>query len=146
MPTPTDTLIENRFRMQPHHANNYGTAHGGEVMRLMDEIGAMSAMRFAGEPCVTASVADLDFEHPIDIGRIALVQGYVYDAGRTSVRVRLQVESENPRTGDTTLTNSSRFVFVAIDEGGSPVPVPDLTVDTDRDRELREQARAEEGA
>lgn len=145
MPTPTETRIENRFRMQPHHANNYGTAHGGEVMRMMDEVGAMAAMRFAGEPCVTASVDDLDFEHPIEIGRIALVSGYVYEAGRTSVHVHLRVESENPRTGETTLTNTSRFVFVAIDAGGSPVPVPKLEIETERDRELREGARPASG-
>ncbi|MEF8975483.1 MAG: hotdog domain-containing protein, partial [Halapricum sp.] len=61
MPTPSETYIENRNRIQPNQTNNYDTAHGGIVMKFMDEIGAMSAMRFAGEPCVTASVEGLDF-------------------------------------------------------------------------------------
>ena len=41
MPTLMDTYIENRYRVQPNHANNYETAHGGNVMKWMDEVGAM---------------------------------------------------------------------------------------------------------
>ncbi|MFB6136034.1 MAG: acyl-CoA thioesterase, partial [Halobacteriaceae archaeon] len=40
MPDLTDTFIENRERVQPNHTNNYGTAHGGNVMKWMDEVGA----------------------------------------------------------------------------------------------------------
>lgn len=85
-----DTFLEDRNRIQPNHANNLGTAHGGYVLRWMDEVGAMSAMRFAGEPCVTAHIDSVDFERPLELGDIALVEAYVYDAGRTSVRVRVR--------------------------------------------------------
>jgi len=36
----------------------------------------MSAMRFAGETCVTARVNELDFERPIQIGDTTLVEAY----------------------------------------------------------------------
>jgi len=137
VPTPTDTYIENRHRIQPNQTNNYDTAHGGTVMRLMDEIGAMSAMRFASETCVTARVEGLDFVRPIPRGDIARVEAWVYGAGRTSVRVRLLVDREDPRTGECERTSGSRFVFVAVDGAGDPLTVPDLTVESDRDRELR---------
>jgi uncharacterized protein (TIGR00369 family) len=140
VPTPSATYIENRERIQPHQTNNYDTAHGGVVMRLMDEIGAMSAMRFAGRTCVTARVETLNFLRPIPRGDIARVESWVYDAGRTSVRVRLLVDREDPRTGECERTSASRFVFVAVDDAGDPRPVPDLVVETDRDRELRERA------
>jgi acyl-CoA hydrolase len=65
MPTPTCTYIENRDQIQPDMTNNYDTAHGGIVMKLMDEVGALSAMRFAGETCVTARVDGLDFTRPV---------------------------------------------------------------------------------
>ncbi|MFB6079965.1 MAG: acyl-CoA thioesterase [Haloferacaceae archaeon] len=141
MPTPTDTYIENRNRIQPNQTNNYDTAHGGVVMRLMDETGAMSAMRFAGETCVTARVEGLDFLRPIPRGDIARIESWVYGAGRTSVRVRLLVDREDPRTGESERTSDSRFVFVAVDEDGRPLPVPDLVVESDRDRDLREAGR-----
>ncbi|MDY6780702.1 MAG: hotdog domain-containing protein, partial [Halobacteria archaeon] len=56
MPTVLDTYIENRESIEPNQTNNYDTAHGGVIMRLMDDVGAMSAMRLAGETCVTAHV------------------------------------------------------------------------------------------
>ena len=141
MPTVTDTYIENRHRVQPNHANNLGSVHGGHVMKWMDEVGAMSAMRFAGAPCVTAQVDRLSFERPVPTGHTVVIQSYVYDAGRTSVRVRLHAFRENPRTGERESTTESYFVFVAVDEDGMPIPVPELVVVSDRDRELRAVAQ-----
>ncbi|TYL39593.1 acyl-CoA thioesterase [Natronococcus pandeyae] len=140
MPTVLDTYIENRFRVQPNHANNNGTLHGGHLMKWLDEIGAMSAMRFAGETCVTARVNELDFERPIGIGDTALVEAYVYDAGRTSVHVALRAWREEPRSGETEKTTESSFTFVAIDEENRSTPVPELTVETDEGEQLRRRA------
>jgi acyl-CoA hydrolase len=137
MPTPTDTYIENRERIKPNQTNNYDTAHGGIVMQLMDETGAMAAMRFAGEPCVTARVDGLDFVRPIPRGDIAVIEAWVYRAGETSVDVRVRVDGEDPHSGERELTSESSFRFVAITEGGNPTPVPDLAVESDRDEELR---------
>jgi acyl-CoA hydrolase len=142
MPTVMDTYIRNRQRVQPNHANNYGSVHGGNVMKWMDEDGAMSAMRFAGEACVTASVHSLEFRRPVPVGDTVLVESYVYDAGRTSVKVHLKAFREDPHTGDTEQTTESDFVFVAVDEDGTPTPVPDLAVDSERGRELRDEALA----
>ena len=145
MPSVIDTYIENRQRVQPNDANNYGTVHGGNVMKLMDEVGAMSAMRFAGESCVTASVDRLDFHRPIPTGDIVLVESYVYDAGRTSVRVRIRASREDPLTGESERTTESHFVFVAIDEDGTPTAVPELIAETERGRTLRREAREHKG-
>lgn len=134
-----ETYIRNHERIQPHMANSYGTAHGGEVMRIMDEVGAMSAMRIAGENCVTASVQGIAFESPIPVGDVAAVESYVYGTGRTSVRTFLQVDRKNPRTGERETSNTSCFVFVAVKDG-EPTPVPDLTVETDREHRLQERA------
>ncbi|AFO55835.1 MULTISPECIES: acyl-CoA thioesterase [Natrinema] len=139
MPTLLETRIENRFRVQPNHANNNDTLHGGNLMKWLDEVGAMSAMRFAGETCVTARVNELDFERPIRIGDTALVEAYVYDSGRTSVHVALRAWREEPRSGETEKTTESTFTFVAIDENGETVPVPDLSVETEKGERLRDR-------
>ncbi len=137
MPTLLETRIKNRFRVQPHHANNNDTLHGGNLMKWLDEVGSMSAMRFAGEGCVTARVNELDFERPIGIGDTALIEAYVYDAGRTSVNVALRAWREEPRSGETEKTTESTFTFVAIDENGEKVRVPDLSVETDEETRLQ---------
>jgi len=69
MPTIADTHIVNRERVQPTHANNYDSAHGGLVMKWMDEIGAMSAMRAAQESCVTAQMSRVDFDPGVTLRR-----------------------------------------------------------------------------
>ncbi|MFP8955272.1 acyl-CoA thioesterase [Natrialbaceae archaeon A-CW3] len=137
-----ETLIENREMVQPTHANNLETAHGGNVMLWMDEIGAMSAMRFSGETCVTARVDRMNFERPIQVGDVAFISAYVYDAGRTSAKVRLRTYREDLRTGEREKTTESVFTFVAIDEDRKPTPVPELTVSTDRGEQLRREALA----
>lgn len=139
-----DTFIEDRNRIQPNHANNLGTAHGGNILKWMDDVGAMSSMRFAGKACVTAHINSVDFQRPLEIGDIALIEAYVYASGRTSVRTRVRVRGEDPLTGESEVTTESYFVFVAIDEEGRPVEVPDLTTSSETAEELREQAISEE--
>jgi len=140
MTSVSETYIENRERVQPDDTNNYHTAHGGNVVKWMDEVGAMSAMRHAGENCVTAHINKLDFSRPVPQGNTCVIQSYAYATGRTSIRVRLQAYSEDPRTGEREQTTDSYFVFVAVDEDLSSTPVDDLTVESDRCRELKEAA------
>jgi acyl-CoA hydrolase len=144
MASVSDTYIENRERIQPNDTNNYGSAHGGNIMKWLDEVGAMCAMRHAGETCVTAHVNTLDFERPVPQGDICVIEAYAYATGRTSVRVRLRAFRENPRTGEREQTTESYFVFVAVDGDSRPTPVPELTVDSARCRRLREEALAGE--
>ncbi|MFC7214087.1 acyl-CoA thioesterase [Saliphagus sp. GCM10025334] len=135
-----ETLIENREMVQPNHSNNLETAHGGNVMLWMDEIGAMSAMRFSGETCVTARVDRMNFERPIQVGDVAFISAYVFEAGRTSIKTRLRTYREDLRTGEREKTTESVFTFVAVDDDGKPTPVPDLTVESERGDELRREA------
>ena len=141
MPALMDTHIRNRHIVNPDDANVLETAHGGNVMMWMDEVGAMSAMRFAGQQCVTARMDQTNFRAPIPQGDAALVEAYVFDAGETSVKVRVKVFRENLRTGETVLTTESYMVFVAIDDDdGDPTTVPTLTVESDRGEALRRDA------
>ncbi len=135
-----ETHIENRQLVQPNHTNNYDIAHGGNVMKWMDVVGALSAMRFAGHTCVTARMDQVNFVRPIPRGDTALIEAYVYDAGRTSVRVRLKAFREDPMSGERELTTESYFVYVAIDDQNKPVPVPELTTSTDEGTRLRDEA------
>ena len=141
-----ETLIENREMVQPNHANMLDVAHGGNVMKWMDEIGAMSAMRFAGETCVTARVNRMNFERPVPVGETAFITAYVYSAGTSSVKVRIRAYREDLRTHEREKTTESYFVFVAIDDNRTPTPVPELTVDSERGERLRDEAlEAENG-
>lgn len=136
-----DTYIENRHLVQPNHTNNYDVAHGGNVLKWMDVVGALSAMRCAEMTCVTARMEEVNFVQPIPRGESALIQAYAYETGRTSVRVRIKAFREDPKTGERELTTESHFVYVAIDDNLDPTPVPDLTVTTDEGAELQRKAQ-----
>ncbi|QSW98681.1 acyl-CoA thioesterase [Haloterrigena alkaliphila] len=135
-----ETLVENREMVQPNHANMLETAHGGNVMKWMDEVGAMSAMLFSGETCVTARVNQMNFERAIHVGDTAFITAYVYDAGTSSVKVRLVTEREDLRTREREQTTESYFVYVAIDEHNEPTTVPELTVNSEEGECLRRAA------
>ncbi|ELY61907.1 acyl-CoA thioesterase [Natronolimnohabitans innermongolicus] len=135
-----ETLVENREMVQPNHANMLETAHGGNVMKWMDEVGAMSAMLFSGETCVTARVNRMNFQRPIHVGDTAYITAYVYDAGASSVKVRLITEREDLRTRERERTTESYFVYVAIDDENQPTSVPELTVGSETGEELRQAA------
>ena len=131
-----DTRVESIERIQPNQANNYGNAHGGTVVRLMDELAAVAAMGVAGETCVTAHISSVDFHNPIPVGHAAELSAFVYDSGDTSVEVYVEVESQDPRTDDTQPTTSACFTLVAVDEDGSSVSVPAVEAVTDDGRHL----------
>lgn len=140
MPTLLETHLTNRFRVQPNNANSYGTAHGGSVMQWLDEVGAMSAMRFAGATCVTARMGAINFQQPVPTGDIVRIETYVYDAGETSVKVWLIADKEDPRTGERASITRTQAVYVALDEDGAPTSVPELTIETEEEETLRQAA------
>lgn len=138
--TLADSHTQMTEMLLPNDTNNLGRALGGAVLHWMDIAGAIAAMRFSGRQCVTASMDHVDFVTPIDLGEVALIDAYVYNAGRSSVDVRVTVEAENPRTGEHRETTTSFFTFVALDDDGKPTQVPELTTPTEEEQALRERA------
>ena len=47
--------------LMPQDANPGGIAHGGVVMKLIDDAAAVAALRHTRNVCVTASIDRLDF-------------------------------------------------------------------------------------
>lgn len=124
----------------PNDTNTLGRALGGVVLHWMDICGAVAAMRFSNQQCVTVSMEHVDFISPIDLGEVVIVEAYVFDTGRTSIDVKVDVHAENPRTGEERETTASFFTFVAVDDEGTPTPVPDVECPTEGERRLRDEA------
>lgn len=126
--------------MQPEHANNHGNVHGGWIMKLVDEAGALACMRHAQSRVVTVAVDSLVFRQPIKIGDLVTFTAEVAYTGRTSLEAEVQVTAENPVTGECTHTNTAYLVYVALDERGKPANIPPLVAETDEDRERMKKA------
>jgi len=120
--------------MQPEHANNLGNVHGGWIMKLVDEAGALAAMRHAQKRVVTIAVDQMVFRHPIRTTDLVILQAEVSYVGRTSIETEVQVLAENPITGERWHTNTAYLVYVALDEAGQPSPVPGLIPENETQR------------
>ena len=135
-----DSYVESTERIQPSQANNYENTHGGEMVRLMDELAAIAAMTVAGTTCVTAHIGSVDFRNPIPVGHVAELCAYVYETGTSSLEVRVDVESRDPREEGPSPTTAACFTMVAVDEDGEPVDVPAVVPETDRGERLVDNA------
>jgi acyl-CoA hydrolase len=124
----------------PDSTNALGRALGGVVLHWMDICGAISAMRFSNRQCVTASMDHVDFIAPIDVGEIAVIKSYAFNTGKTSIDVKVDVHSEDPRTGEKQETTTSFLTFVAIDDDGNPTQVPDVVCEDESEEQLRKAA------
>lgn len=127
--------------MMPEHANTRGNVHGGEIMKMVDEVGGLASMRHAGCPAVTVAMDAMTFLKPVRIGHLVTFEAELTYVGNTSMEVRVSVVAENPLTGERVYTNWAYVVYVAIDEQGHPQKVPRLIAETDEERERMERAK-----
>src|SRR5215216_8139832 len=128
--------------MHLEHANLLGNVHGGWVMKLVDEAGALACMRHAQRKVVTVAIDSMVFRQPIRLGDLVIINAEVSYVGRTSMEAEVHVIAENPITGEQTHTNTAYLVYVALDDEGRPTSVPPLKVKTEVEK--RRMAEAQE--
>jgi acyl-CoA hydrolase len=128
--------------VMPHMQNVLGDLFGGELMALVDQAAAVSAIRHAGGPAVTASIERVDFRERIPVGALVTCSATVDFVGNSSMYITVEVHAERISSGDKRHTHTARVVFVAVDDEGKPRRVPRLLAETSEERER--YARAEE--
>ncbi len=116
--------------MQPEHANNLGNVHGGWIMKLVDEAGALACMRHCQRRVVTVFIDQMEFHQPIRIGDLVTLTAEVTFTGRTSIEAEVKVTAEDPTTGDQVHTNTAYVVYVALDDDRKPTRVPPILAST----------------
>ena len=131
--------------MHPEHANLLGNVHGGWIMKLVDEAGALACMRHAQRKVVTVAIDSMTFREPIRIGDLIILNAEVTYTGRTSMEAEVQVLAENPITGERTHTNTAYLVYVALDDEGNPTPIQPLKAETaDEKRKMTDALERQE--
>jgi acyl-CoA hydrolase len=121
-------------------ANSAGFVHGGIVMKLCDDVAGIAAIRHCRGRVVTAAMDRMTFLQPVNVGELLTCSASVNAAWRTSMEVGVRVESENPRTGERRHTSTAYLTMVAVDDEGSPAPVPPLLTETDAERRREREA------
>ena len=140
---PRDSASETSELVLPQHANVHGSVLGGTVMHWIDLNAAIVANRHSRRPVVTAAIDEMSFLVPIQVGELALLHGRITLADRSSMEIRVDVESENLLTGVRRRTSTAYVTFVALDPAtGRPTPVPPLAFETAEERAENVRARA----
>ena len=127
--------------MLPTDANSSGNVHGGTIMKLVDTVGGVVAMRHCRRRVVTARIDEMSFLHPVYVGDLVTLKASMNGVGRTSMEVGVRVETENLLTGEVTHTATANLVYVALGADGRPVEVPRLIPETEEDERRMEEAR-----
>src|SRR5512143_2641258 len=114
----------------PNDTNQLGNLLGGTLMHWMDIAMAIAAARHSSLVCVTASVDELLFLHPIRLGDVVTLQASVNRVFSSSMEVGVKVFAEDLKTGTLVHTNSGHMTFVGLNAEGRPTPAPQVIPET----------------
>jgi uncharacterized protein (TIGR00369 family) len=129
---------------EPGQANPYGTLHGGVLLRLADECGAIAALRHVGQGQITTAAIDsMTFLGPVYVGERVELTAEVTYAGRTSIESRIEIYAEPLEKAERRKVGVGYALYVALDDAAQrPHRVPPLLSETEADRRRDQAAQA----
>lgn len=127
--------------MTPSMANFKGFVHGGDLLKLLDQVAYACASRYCAKRVVTLSVDRVIFKNPIEIGSLVTFLASVNYTGKSSMEVGIKVVAEDIHRRVVTHTNSCYFTMVAVDEEGKPTSVPPFIPETPEEERRYKQAQ-----
>lgn len=138
--TPKESRTVITDLVLPSETNPIGNMFGGELLARMDRAASITARRHSRRIVVTASVNHVAFNKMIPLGSVVTVEAQVSRAFRSSMEVFMDVWIEDRESGERTKANEAIYTFVAVDEMGTPVKVPELTPETEQEKQRYEAA------
>ena len=125
----SDSMTEQQYLICPAHINHYGRLFGGQLLKWIDELAGIVAIRHCGSTVTTAAIDNLQFQAPAYTGDMIVLRGMVTGVGRTSIEVRVDTYRE-ALDGSRKLINRAYIDMVAINCKGRPEEVPLLQPET----------------
>ncbi|MGV6830220.1 MAG: acyl-CoA thioesterase [bacterium] len=119
----------------PSETNPLNNLFGGELLARMDRAAGIAARRHSRRVVVTASVNHVAFNRSVPLGSVVTVEAKVSRAFSSSMEVYIDVWVDDRESGDRTKANEAIYTFVAVDETGRPVRVPEINPVTDLEKQ-----------
>src|SRR5690625_3527340 len=133
--TPQESLTVITDIVLPGETNPIGNMFGGDLLARMDRAASIAARRHSRRIVVTASVNHVAFSKTIPVGSVLTIEAKVSRAFTSSMEIYMEVYMEDRESGNRILSNEAIYTFVAVDNTGSPVAVPQIKPETDLERE-----------
>lgn len=124
----------------PNDTNTLNNLMGGRLMHWMDVVAAISAQKHSNRTVVTASFDNISFKLPILLGNVVTLEAQVTRAFNSSMEVHLTVFGEDIPSGKKFRTHDAFATFVAVDQSGRPIDVPEATPESEEEKELYDGA------
>ncbi|UJP64311.1 acyl-CoA thioesterase [Mongoliitalea daihaiensis] len=124
----------------PNDTNTLNNLMGGKLMHWMDIVAAIAAQKHSNRIVVTASADSISFKHPIALGNVVTLKAFVTRAFNSSMEVFIEVFAEDIPANKKITTHRAFFTFVAVDQNGRPIEVPEVEPHTPDEIELFEGA------
>lgn len=137
----SDSKVEIAQVMMPEHSNAAGNVHGGYILKLVDQAGAIVAARHTHSNIVTASLDRMDFISPVYVGNLVFAKASINFVSNTSMEIGVRVEAECLRTGTHTHVGSAYLTFVALDKNDKPTKIPRLILETEDEKRRFEEGK-----
>jgi len=128
-----DTLTTTTHLVLPENTNTLGNLMGGQLLNWLDIASAISAHRLCKRVVVTAAVNNVSFQHPIKLGDIVIIEAKVSRSFASSMEVFMDIFVEHHTTGEKIKCNEAIYTFVAVDQVGSPIHVPQVTPESEEE-------------
>ncbi len=138
--TPQESYAVSTKMVLPNDTNPLGNLFGGQLLAWMDEIAAISAHRHCKRVVVTASINHVAFKIPIRNSEYVTIEAKVSRAFNSSMEIYIDVFVEDHITGEQKKCNEAIYTFVAVDQNGSPIEVPQIQPETDLEKQRFEGA------
>lgn len=132
--TAKETLSITTIIVLPNDTNTQGNLFGGQLLAWMDVISSVAAHRHCKRVVVTAAVNNVSFQKPIKHASIVTLEAKVSRAFSTSMEIIVDVFVEDQITGEREKCNEAIYTFVAVDQNGGPIHVPELIPETDEEK------------
>ena len=124
----------------PNDTNTLNNLMGGRMMHWLDIASAISAQKHSNRIVVTASVDNVSFKNSIKLGNVISLEAQVTRAFNSSMEVHVNVWSEDIPSGTKVKSNEAFVTFVAVDQSGNPIDVPEAIPETEEEIKLYEGA------
>jgi acyl-CoA hydrolase len=124
----------------PGETNPLNNLFGGELLARMDRAASIAARRHSRRIVVTASVNHVAFNRAVPLGSVVTVEAKVSRAFNTSMEIFIDVWIEDRESGERTKANEGIYTFVAVDDTGKPVSVPEVHPETTLEKQRFEAA------
>lgn len=119
----------------PGETNYLDNLFGGELLARMDRACSIAARRHSRRIVVTASVNHVAFNKSVPVGSVVTVEAKVSRAFKSSMEIYVDVWIEDRQSGSRTKVNEGIYNFVAVDEVGKPVTIPQIIPETELEKE-----------